>query len=215
MFLLYTIPFMSNYYFHLSKSLSWLLRHGAVKNNLTVSPDGYILVDDIKKLTQFKDYELSDFKYVTNTNDKKRFTMKEENGIWYIRANQGHSAEVGTKINQEELLKKLTEPIDPIIHGTSYQAYRQIKQTGLNKMGRTHIHFAITDDFVQGNQQQSGIRSNCQIMLYVDMASAMKDGYEFFMSDNKVVLSPGDANGIIPFKYVTKAIDRANGKTIE
>jgi len=206
---------MSNHYFHLSKSLSWLLRHGAVKNNLTVSPDGYIAVDDIKTLTQFKDYDLSDFKYVTNTNDKKRFTMKEENGKWYIRANQGHSADVGSKIDQAELLKKLTEPFDPIIHGTTYQAYRLIKQTGLNKMDRTHIHFAITDDFVNGNQQQSGIRSNCQVMLYVDMASAMKDGYEFFMSDNKVVLSPGDTNGVIPFKYVKKAVDRTNGKTIE
>lgn len=206
---------MNNHYFHLSKSLSWLLRHGAVKNNLTVSTDGYIAVDDIKKLEQFKQYDISDFKYVTNTNDKKRFTMKEENGNWYIRANQGHSADVGSKIAQEELLTKLTDPIDPIIHGTTYQAYRQIKQAGLNKMSRTHIHFAITDDFVKGNQQQSGIRSNCQVMLYVDMDSAMKDGLEFFMSDNKVVLSPGDASGVIPAKYIKKAVDRANGKTIE
>lgn len=206
---------MNNYYVQLSKSLSWLLRHGAVKNNLLVSSDGYIAVDDIKTLSQFKDYDLSDFKYVTNTNDKKRFTMKEENGKWYIRANQGHSNEVGTQIKQEELLTKLTEPIDPIIHGTTYQAYRQIKQTGLNKMGRTHIHFAITEDFIKGNQQQSGIRSNCQVLVYIDMASAMKDGYEFFISDNKVVLSPGDVNGVIPAKYIKKAIDRTNGRLIE
>lgn len=206
---------MSNYYFHLSKGLSWLLRHGAVKNNLTVSVDGYIAVDDIKCLSQFKDYGLDDFKYVTNTNDKKRFTMKEEGGKWYIRANQGHSGEVGSKIDQEELLKKLTEPLDLVIHGTTYQAYRLIKQTGLNKMSRTHIHFAITEDIVKGNQQQSGIRSNCQVLLYLDMASAMKDGFEFFISDNKVVLSPGDANGVIPAKYIKKAVDRATGKPVD
>ena len=206
---------MSGYYVHLSKSLAWLLRHGAVENNLNVSPDGYLAVDDIQALGQFKRYLLDDFKYITNTNDKKRFAMKEENSKWYIRANQGHSASVGEKINQEELLTKIVEPIDPIIHGTTYDAYRLIKQCGLNKMSRTHIHFAITDDFVDGNKQQSGIRSNCQVMVYIDMDAAMKDGIEFFMSDNKVVLSQGNEKGIIDAKYIKKAIDRKTGKNME
>ena len=206
---------MSGYYGHLSKSLAWLLRHGAVENNLNVSSDGYIAVEDIQALGQFKRYPLDDFKYITNTNDKKRFAMKEENLKWYIRANQGHSATVGEKINQEKLLTKILTPIDPIIHGTTYQAYRLIKQDGLNKMSRTHIHFAITDDFVEGNTQQSGIRSNCQVMIYVDMVEAMKDGIEFYMSDNKVVLSQGNEKGIINAKYIKKAIDRKTGKNIE
>lgn len=29
-----------------------------------------------------------------------------------------------------------------VVHGTYYDAWESIKKTGLNKMGRTHIHFA-------------------------------------------------------------------------
>lgn len=33
----------------LSKLLSYILRHGAVKESLTISPDGYIAVKDLVK----------------------------------------------------------------------------------------------------------------------------------------------------------------------
>lgn len=205
---------MNGYHHNLSKGLSWILRHGAVKNGLNISSDGYIEIEEIKSLPQFKKYDLSDFQFVTKKNDKKRFTMKEEDNKWYIRANQGHSQEVGNHIKQEELLTKINAPLDVIIHGTTYQAYKLIQKDGLNRMERTHIHFAITEDIIKGNQQQSGIRSNCQVLIYLDMKKAMEDGLEFYLSDNNVVLSPGDNDGIISSKYILKTIDRINGKPL-
>ena len=204
------------YYIDLSKALSYLLRHGAVKQKLKISPDGYISLDDIKKLPKFNKYSFDDIKYVVDTNDKKRFALKQEDEKWYIRANQGHSHEVAAKIDQEELLTKLTEPLDLIVHGTTFTAYKEIKNSGLKKMDRSHIHFAITDDIVAGNKQQSGIRSNCQLLIYVDMKSAMDDGIEFFMSENKVALSPGvGEEGLIDKKYFSKVINKGNGQKIE
>jgi len=207
---------MSEQYNGLSRSLAWLLRHGALENGLDVSPDGYILLDDIFKLQKFKKYKFDNIKYVVDNNDKQRFALKEENNKWYIRANQGHSHNVASKINQEELLTKLDDPLDCIIHGTTYSAYNEIKNSGLKKLSRSHIHFAITDDFVAGNQQQSGLRSNCQILIYLDMEKAMNDGIEFYMSSNKVVLSQGvGEEGIIDAKYFSKVIDKVTRQNIQ
>jgi len=207
---------MSDHHFiKISKHLSWLLRHHVVDHGLKITDDGYVLWDDIVKIQQFSTYTLDDVKHVVDTNDKKRFSLKEENGKCYIRANQGHSHEVASKIKQEELLTKLDSPLDLIVHGTTYQAYKEIKLSGLKKMGRSHIHFAINDDIVKGNQQQSGIRGNCKVLIFVNMKQAMDDGIEFYMSENKVVLSPGIGDeGLIDRKYFSKIVDRYTGNII-
>lgn len=202
-------------YTHLSKSLSWLLRHHVVDQGLAITTDGFVLWDDIHKMEQFKTYTIEDVKHVVDTNDKKRFTIKEENNKLYIRANQGHSHEVASKIQQDELLTKLTEPLDMIVHGTTFKALKEIRTSGLKKMERAQIHFAVDDNFITGNQQQSGIRGNCQVLIYLDMKAAMDDGIEFYMSENKVILSPGvGKEGIIETKYFKKMVDKKSGKTI-
>lgn len=38
----------------LSKSMSWLLRHGAVKEEVAMAPDGTVRVKDMLALRQFK-----------------------------------------------------------------------------------------------------------------------------------------------------------------
>lgn len=103
--------------------------------------------------------------------------------------------------------------MDLVVHGTTYKAYAEIKKTGLNKMKRSHIHFAICDDFIKGNDAQSGIRSNCQILIYIDMKQALDDGIEFYMSDNKVVLSEG-VDGVLDKKYFSRVMDKKTLKPI-
>ena len=139
-----------------------------------------------------------------------------ELGALYIRANQGHSNRVAKHINQDELLTKLTKPLDIVIHGTTYEAFKEIRKSGLKKMKRSHIHFAITEDIISGNQQQSGIRNNCELLIYIDMEKAMNDGIDFYMSDNKVVLSEGvGPNGLIRTRYFKKVIDRKTQTVID
>ena len=43
---------------HLSKKLSWLLRHGAEKEKMDIGSDGYIKVDDILARYDFKKISL-------------------------------------------------------------------------------------------------------------------------------------------------------------
>lgn len=52
------------------------------------------------------------------------------------------------------------------------QAWKEIKNSGLNRMKRNHIHFAAgyKKDVI------SGMRGNCDVFIEIDMGKAMNDG---------------------------------------
>ncbi len=47
----------------------------------------------------------------------------------------------------------------------------------------------------------AGMRKTAEVYIYVDLAAALRDGLLFFVSENKVLLSPGDAKGAIAPRY--------------
>ncbi len=79
----------------LSKALSYLLRHGAVEQGLKMDTAGYVKLDDVMKYLKqkkgYKNIHVKDIQAVVDTNDKKRFEIKDEEKHVYIRATQGHS----------------------------------------------------------------------------------------------------------------------------
>jgi 2'-phosphotransferase len=83
----------------LSKALSYILRHGTLKEGLKVRPDGYVPLDDVLarpkvakiKLENGNSPSLEDVRKIVDSNDKKRFEMIQKDEIWLIRAVQGHS----------------------------------------------------------------------------------------------------------------------------
>lgn len=92
----------------ISKNLSWLLRHGAVEEKLNIGPDGYVRLDEVlaKDFYKQKKIDVSKIKQIVDSNDKKRFELKEEivdsKPTLFIRAAQGHSINVHT-CNEPEL----------------------------------------------------------------------------------------------------------------
>lgn len=76
------------------------------------------------------------------------------------------------------------------------QAWKEIKNSGLNRMKRNHIHFAAgyKKDVI------SGMRGNCDVFIEIDMGKAMNDGIVFYMSENEVILTSG-LDGVLPIKY--------------
>ncbi|KAF8782504.1 tRNA 2'-phosphotransferase 1 like protein [Argiope bruennichi] len=183
----------------LSKSLSWLLRHGAESQGLILDEGGFIDVQKILNLKQFKNFTVDDIKRVVVQNDKKRFTLryKENENCLQIRANQGHTL----KVDDDALLNLLTEENVPhvVYHGTYLSKLKNIKQKGLSRMKRNHIHFI--SKFPGEGSVISGMRSNCEVVICIDTLRAMKDGFKFYKSDNEVILCPGDNNGLIPLNY--------------
>ena len=97
----------------LSKYLSWLLRHWAIKEGYTMDCHGYVPVDELlKKMTT----TLDEIKETVDTNDKKRFDLIEKDGKLYIRAVQGHSIPL-----EDPDITLVTDPneIPMVIHGTN------------------------------------------------------------------------------------------------
>ena len=88
---------------------------------------------------------------------------------------------------------------------------------GLSRMGREHIHFAPLPAgwrSAGGARPVSGMRANCEVLVRVDVASAMRGGIEFYLSDNGVVLSPGDGAGVIPPRYFSEVVRRKGGQRL-
>lgn len=76
--------------------MSKLLRHDALKENLQISSDGYILVEELLQHRFLKDKcSIEDIKRIVNKNDKQRFNLiVNSSGKLIIKANQGHSIQV-------------------------------------------------------------------------------------------------------------------------
>ncbi|XP_048448174.1 tRNA 2'-phosphotransferase 1, partial [Rhincodon typus] len=127
----------------LSKTLSYILRHGAAELGLVMGKDGFLDVEEVLRCPQCRRYTEKDIQRVVETNNKQRFTLRRhpDTGMLQIRANQGHSLQV------EELeLIPITEAVGNIpeqaVHGTYRQHWDSIKVEGLRCMSRRHIHLA-------------------------------------------------------------------------
>ncbi|KAJ1924356.1 tRNA 2'-phosphotransferase [Coemansia sp. S100] len=181
----------------LSKQLSYILRHGAEDKGLKLRDDGSISISDLLRYQKLKSTTFAEIQNVVETNNKKRFTLYEENEQWYIRAVQGHSI----KIKEPPLIKFTKETMPScIVHGTMRSKIDLIQETGLNRMTRTHIHFAKGLPSDEGII--SGMRKTANAYIYIDIEQAVSDGIEFYESENGVILSKGlDDSGIIPAKY--------------
>lgn len=191
----------------ISKTMSWILRHGIDKLNLKIDEIGRIPLQTLMELEQIKNYGIDEniIKDIVYTSEKKRFRLDKVNEIWMIGANQGHSASVGKKINTSKLMVKINEPIELCVHGTYTKAINSIKKNGLNKMARTHIHLAT--GFPDNSKVISGARNSANVFIVIDMEKAIKDGIEFFRSANDVILTEG-INGILEPKYFKNIIHK-------
>ncbi|KAM0787587.1 hypothetical protein ACM66B_003657 [Microbotryomycetes sp. NB124-2] len=192
-----------------SKTLSYILRHGAAKEGLTLRPDGFVKVSDLLKRPKLKGCDMDTLERIVRDNAKQRFTMRAEptgqdgaDELW-IRANQGHSVQV------ESLdLQQITsaEEIPVMVHGTNSKLWPQISRDGLKVMGRNHVHCA-TGLFGDDNVK-SGMRANCDLFVYLDARSMLADSVQIFKSANGVLLTAGQ-NGVVAPKYFARVVRRS------
>ena len=60
----------------------------------------------------------------------------------------------------------------------------------------------------------SGMRSSCNVLIFVDVEKAVAAGIKFYLSANNVILSPGNRSGCIPAEFFKKVVDRKNGEVL-
>lgn len=195
-----------------SKQLSKVLRHQAEKLGLNVRADGYVPLDEVLALNVMKSLKVTRevVERVVRDNAKQRFSLLEEGGRVWVRANQGHSI---ASVKSESLLTLITDPSQhpACVHGSYLQAWQSIQRTGLSRMGRTHIHMSSQN---YGSKEMiSGMRGNCQVLVHVDMAAAMAAGIRFYVSSNQVILSEGQG-GWIPTRFFSKVVAVRSGELL-
>ena len=105
----------------ISKIFTYLLRHGAKKNNIPIDEEGFITLENVfayvhsqVKPDEVKLIDLDFVKNIVATDSKGRLYLDEEN--MRLRANQGHSI----KIDSLELrtIKMSDAGYDLVVHGT-------------------------------------------------------------------------------------------------
>jgi len=197
----------------ISKLLARVLRHKALEWGLEVSDGGLVRLDELLRLREFTRFQplvkLSEVRSIVEQCDKQRYAIETVCGIEMIRANQGHSFEVHT-LKLKSITAENVDDYPTVIHGTYLAPWTQfIKTDGLSRMKRQHIHFAAQE--FDSRQTISGIRKSCQVLIYLDLPLAIANQLKFWESENGVILSEGDPDGMISptyFKEVLRVSDR-------
>lgn len=162
-----------------SKRLSWLLRHGAGREGISMDNAGWVKLTDVLNFLNLDNDQLC---LVIQENNKARFELHGEK----LRATQGHSLD-RMPVTQEALEASWTiynpQGEDRIWHATQSQHLDSILKDGIIRGERSHVHLANAIDSPVGK------RSNAPLLIEVSVAKLRTEGYEVFISPNGVVLT--------------------------
>jgi len=161
-----------------SRFLSLILRHRPEVVDLTLDENGWVPIDILLDALKNQKHSLTraELDEIVATNNKKRFAISEDGQR--IRACQGHSLDIDLG------LQPRTPP--PILyHGTAVRFLPSIREKGLQKMNRQHIHLSTTQEIAI----DVGSRHGKPAILLVQAESMSVDGYSFFLSENGVWLT--------------------------
>ena len=161
-----------------SKLLSYVLRHSPESIGLELDEQGWADVAQLLYLLNAKGdtITMSLLEEIVVTNDKKRFAFNEDKTR--IRASQGHSIAI-------ELGLTASEPPEYLYHGTVALYLNAIRQEGLKKMSRQHVHLSTDKE----TAERVGSRRGKAVILVVRSGKMYRSGISFYKSENGVWLT--------------------------
>ena len=160
----------------LSKTLSWLLRHGAREAGVSMDAAGWVPVPEVLRYLRISRAALDE---VVATNNKSRLQLEGER----VRASQGHSTE-----NMPVTIEALEASWRPytaggsLWHGTTVEATAPIAREGLSPQKRTHVHLAPS------LESKVGKRAATPVMLEISAERLREAGQGVWEAQNGVVL---------------------------
>ena len=161
----------------LGKFISLVLRHQPEQYGLTLDEHGWAQIDELIAAANRAGVPLTQatLQQVVAQNDKQRFAISGDARA--IRARQGHSIAV-------DLALVALEPPPQLYHGTAERFIPAIRQHGLNRRTRQHVH--LSPDL--STAAKVGARHGNPVVLTVQSGAMYTDGYHFFRSENGVWL---------------------------
>jgi putative RNA 2'-phosphotransferase len=162
------------------RKMSLLLRHKPHLLKLSMDEEGWVDIDELMGAWSKERWRPAlteeDLTRVVTENDKKRYTIDLDNRR--IRARQGHSLEV-------DLGLEPVEPPEKLFHGTVGKYLEDIRENGLKRISRQHVH--LSKDLKTANKV--GQRRGKPIILTVNSGLMHEAGYKFYLSENGVWLA--------------------------
>lgn len=172
----------------ISKFISLILRHKPEEIGLKLDEYGYINTSDLIKGLNRKGYKvtISDIERIVAEDNKQRYSFNDDKSK--IKANQGHSIAVNLEL-------QAIEPPKVLYHGTATRFSESICKDGIKKQNRQYVHLSADIE----TAEKVGRRHGELVIFKIDGEQMYKDGYKFFLSENKVWLTD-----YVPIKYLSK-----------
>ena len=163
---------------NISKLLSLVLRHEPEYIGLTLDDEGWASVPELIEKVNQKGIRLDSdtLQTVVDTNDKKRFAFNDDKTC--IRASQGHSIDIDLNIPAQV-------PPAVLYHGTADTNLAAIRQHGVEKRARQHVHLSVE----KGTAGNVGQRHGKPVILVIQALAMHEQGHKFYLSDNGVWLT--------------------------
>lgn len=163
----------------ISRFLSYVLRHKPESIGITLDSNGWVRIDVlIRQAKKHRMYLSQDLiTEIVRTNDKKRFTLSEDN--LKIRAAQGHST------NQVNIAYIEKIPPEHLYHGTATHFLDSIFQQGLIAGKRHYVHISYDEK----TAVTVGKRHGKPIVLRINALAMYQQGFKFYLADNGVWLT--------------------------
>ncbi|PPR03781.1 hypothetical protein CVT24_007523 [Panaeolus cyanescens] len=220
----------------ISKTLSYLLRHGAEKEGLKLRTDGYIKVDDLLQNPKLKSQllTLDQVKEIVKADAKQRYDLILETpegqklkladtvapvaGVEDTAATSSSTHPTGTwwiKANQGHSIKTVQLELQPIHSladvpsGIVVHGTTRAAWKLIAQSGLSKMnrnHIHLAQD-VTGKGVVSGMRNSSQVLIFINLTKALEAGLKFFLSDNGVVLTEGDERGFLDREFFDRVED--------
>ncbi|MBB6251089.1 RNA 2'-phosphotransferase [Nitrospirillum iridis] len=163
---------------HLSKFLSFVLRHKPDAIGLSLDPQGWALIEELvtKGNASGTAFSRDDVLAAVATSDKKRFSLSEDG--MRIRAAQGHSVTVDLGLSARQ-------PPAVLYHGTATRFVDAILAQGLTPQARQQVHLSANE----ATALKVGQRHGKPALFRVDALGMHTQGLTFHQADNGVWLT--------------------------
>lgn len=144
----------------LGRFLSFVLRHNPSAAGIGLDPNGWANVDELLAGVNRsgRRINMETLERIVRENNKKRYCFNEDHTK--IRANRGHSTEVDVEL-------KAKTPPDTLYHGTASRFQDSIRQKGILKQNRRHVHLSADID----TAVKVGSRHGKPFLLPIDAAA--------------------------------------------
>lgn len=160
-----------------SRFLARVLRHRPDRVGIELDAHGWVAVEVLIRACQQHGSPMDRalLEQVVTGSEKKRFEF--DSTRQRVRATYGHSVEIVLDMAE-------AEPPETLYHGTGTQNIESIRESGLLKGARQHVHLSADEEVARA----VGRRKGKSAVLAIDARAMTSDGFKFLRAANDVWL---------------------------